>query len=124
MKKVGWFDIYVDDIDRAERFYETVLGVTLSVMDDPTDDTVQMRAFPDDYTSHGAAGALVKLEYAKPGPGGTMVYFTCDDCAVEQERVEAAGGSVARPKFKIGDHGFVSLMIDTEGNMVGLHSRR
>ena len=124
MRKIGWFDIYVDDIDRAQRFYETVLGTALEVIDDPTDATVQMRAFPDDYVSHGAGGALVKLDYAKPGPGGTMVYFTCDDCEVEQGRVEAAGGSVARPKFKIGDHGFVSLMIDTEGNMVGLHSRR
>jgi len=122
MRKVSWFDIYVDDINRAQRFYETVLETTLGAMDDPNDDSVQMRAFVDDYASHGAGGALVKLEHAKPGPGGSMVYFTCDDCAVEEGRVEAAGGSIARPKFSIGDHGFVSLIVDTEGNMVGLHS--
>lgn len=122
MRKVGWFDIYVDDIDRAQRFYEEVLQTTLTPMDDPNDEHVQMRAFADDYSSHGAGGALVKLEYAKPGPGGQMVYFSCDDCSVEQARVESAGGSVARPKFNIGDHGFVSLVVDTEGNMVGLHS--
>jgi len=91
-------------------------------MDDPNDDSVQMRNFVDDYQSHGAGGALVKMEHAKPGPGGAMVYFSCDDCAVEQGRVEAAGGQIARPKFQIGEHGFVSLFIDTEGNMVGLHS--
>ena len=122
MRKIGWFDIYVDDMDRAQAFYETVLDTTLTVMDDPNDPTAQMRAFGDDFVSHGAGGALVKLEYAQPGPGGSMVYFSCDDCEVEQGRVEAAGGSIVRPKFSIGDHGFVSLFTDTEGNTVGLHS--
>jgi len=122
MSKVSWFDIYVDDIDRAQAFYETVLDTKLATMEDPTDATVQMRSFADDGESHGAGGALVKLAHASPGPGGSMVYFTCADCEVEQGRVEAAGGQIVRPKFSIGDHGFVSLMMDTEGNMVGLHS--
>jgi uncharacterized protein len=122
MRKVGWFDIYVDDMERAQAFYETVLDTTLSPMDDPNDSTVQMRAFGDDFTSQGAGGALVKLEHARPGPGGSMVYFTCEDCDVEATRVPAAGGSIVRPKFPIGDHGFVSIVTDTEGNMIGLHS--
>jgi predicted enzyme related to lactoylglutathione lyase len=122
MRKVGWFDIYVDDIERAQAFYETVLDTTLSPMDDPNDPTAQMRAFGDDFTSHGAGGALVKLAAAQPGPGGSMVYFSCDDCAVEQERVPAAGGTIVRPKFSIGDHGSVAIVTDTEGNMIGLHS--
>ena len=122
MRKIGFFDIYVNDIDRAQAFYETVLDTTLQVMDDPTDASIQMRAFGDDFTSHGAGGALVKLDHAAPGPGGSMVYFSCDDCEVEQGRVEAAGGSVVRPKYAIGEHGFVSIATDTEGNMIGLHS--
>lgn len=124
MRKVGWFDIYVDDIDRAQRFYETVLGTTLTTMDDPNDPSVKMRAFADDYQSHGAGGALVQIEHAAPGPGGTAVYFSSDDCAAEEGRVSDAGGSVMRPKFSIGEHGFVSLAIDTEGNMIGFHSTR
>ena len=116
------FDIYVEDMDRAQAFYETVLDTTLEPMGDPNDPTAIMRAFGDDFTSHGAGGALVKLEYATPGPGGAMVYFSCDDCAVEEARVAAAGGSIVRPKFSIGAHGFVSVVTDTEGNMVGLHS--
>lgn len=122
MRKISWFDIYVEDMERAQAFYETVLDTTLSPMDDPNDPTAQMRAFGDDFTSHGAGGALVKLEYARPGPGGSMVYFSCHDCAVEQARVPAAGGSIVRPKFSIGDHGNVSIITDTEGNMIGLHS--
>jgi len=122
MRKVGWFDIYVEDMERAQAFYETVLDTRLSIMDDPNDPAAQMRAFGDDFTSHGAGGALVKLEYTQPGPGGSMVYFTCDDCAVEEGRVSAAGGSIVRPKFSIGGHGFVSIVTDTEGNTIGLHS--
>lgn len=123
MRKIGWFDIYVEDMNRAQAFYEQVLQTTLAPMDDSNDATVQMRAFGDDFMSHGAGGALVKLEFARPGPGGSMVYFSCDDCSVEQGRVEAAGGTVVQPKSAIGDHGFVSIMTDTEGNMVGLHSQ-
>ena len=122
MRKIGWFDIYVDDMERAQAFYETVLDTTLAPMDDPNDPTAAMRAFGDDFTSHGAGGALVKLQHAQPGPGGSMVYFSCDDCAVEEGRVAEAGGSVVRPKFSIGDHGSVSIVTDTEGNMIGLHS--
>ena len=109
-------------MDRAQTFYETVLDTALSPMDDPTNPTAQMRAFGDDFISHGAGGALVELEHARPGPGGSMVYFACDDCAVEEARVSAAGGSIMRPRFSIGDHGFVSLITDTEGNMIGLSS--
>jgi uncharacterized protein len=122
MRKVGWFDIYVEDMKRAQAFYETVLNTTLLPMDDPNDPSAQMRAFGDDFTSHGAGGALVKLDHAKPGPGGSMVYFSCVDCSVEQARVPAAGGAIVRPKFSIGEHGFVSIITDTEGNMIGLHS--
>ena len=122
MRKVGWFDIYVDDIDRAQAFYETVLETALVPMDDPNDPTAQMRGFGDDFSSHGAGGALVKLPYAQPGPGGSMVYFSCDDCAEEEARVVAAGGEVVRSKFSIGEHGFVSIVPDTEGNSIGLHS--
>ena len=84
MRKIGWFDIYVDDMDRAQRFYETVLETTLSPMDDPNDTSVQMRAFEDDFVSHGAGRCAGEARARfKPGPGGSMVYFTCDDCATE-----------------------------------------
>lgn len=123
LRKVGWFDIYVDDIERAQVFYETVLATHLTPMEDPTDPTIEMRSFDDDYQSHGAGGALVKLQHRPSGPGGTMIYFSCDDCELEEGRVIAAGGQVVRPKFAIGGHGFVSLAIDTEGNMIGFHSQ-
>lgn len=120
---VGWFDIYVNDMERAVAFYEAVLGQKLEKMGDPTGET-QMMAFPTDMGTYGSGGALVKSEYSQPGTGGTMVYFSVEDCAVEQARVESAGGKLVRPKFSIGEFGWVSLCQDTEGNMFGLNSMR
>lgn len=58
-----------------------------------------------------------------PGGNSTLVYFSCDDCAVEAQRVSQAGGVVEQAKMSIGEYGFISLIKDTEGNMVGLHSQ-
>lgn len=121
MNAVAWFDIYVDDLDRAVAFYETVMGHTLDPMGDPTGET-QMMAFPADMSVYGAAGALTKSPHARPGIGGTIIYFSSADVAVEEARVVAAGGVVIRPKFSIGEFGFVCLCQDTEGNMFGMNS--
>lgn len=118
---VVWFEVYVADMARARRFYETVLGVVLTRLDDPTGET-EMWAFPGAPEQGGASGALVRMDGVAPGGGGTLVYFGCADCAVEAGRVAAAGGSVVRPKFAIGPYGHVALVTDTEGNLVGLHS--
>jgi len=121
MNAVGWFDIYVNDLDRATKFYETVLDRKLEPMGDPTGET-QMMSFSADMSAYGAAGALTKSAHASPGVGGTTIYFSVADCAVEQGRVEKAGGQVIRPKFSIGEFGFVALCQDSEGNIFGLNS--
>jgi predicted enzyme related to lactoylglutathione lyase len=121
MNAVGWFDIYVDDLNRAVAFYESVLGTKLEPMGDPTGES-QMMSFPADMSVYGAAGALTKSPHAKPGVGGTIIYFMAKDCSVEQARVAEAGGIVIRPKFSIGEFGWITLCQDTEGNMFGLNS--
>lgn len=72
--------------------------------------------------SHGASGALVCVDGMPAGQNSVLVYFSCEDCAVEESRIEPAGGTIVRPKFSIGDYGFITLAKDTEGNMFGLHS--
>jgi len=120
---IGWFDIYVADMNRAVSFYETVLQQKLEPIGDPTGET-QMMSFPTDMGVYGAGGALVKSPYARPGVGGTLVYLSVGDCANEESRVVAAGGKVVRPKFSIGEFGWVSLCEDTEGNMFGFSSMK
>lgn len=118
---IGWFDLYVDDMTRAVAFYESVFQLTLEPMDDPTGET-EMCAFPTRMQSYGAGGALVKTVNARPGIGGTTVYFSVEDCAIEETRVVAAGGTIVRPRFSIGTSGWVALCLDTEGNLFGLNS--
>lgn len=120
---IGWFDVYVTDMNRAVSFYETVLQQKLEPIGDPTGET-QMMSFPTDMGVYGAGGALVKSTYASPGVGGTLVYFSVEDCANEESRVVAAGGKVVRPKFSIGEFGCVTLCQDTEGNMFGFSSMK
>jgi predicted enzyme related to lactoylglutathione lyase len=117
---VGWFEIYVQDMPRARAFYERVLGLTLGKL--PVDD-LEMFAFPMAMDAPGSSGALVKMP-GVPSGGSTLVYFVCDDCAVEGGRVAEAGGKVHRDKMSIGQYGFVVLAVDTEGNMFGLHSMK
>jgi uncharacterized protein len=115
---VGWFEIYVQDMPRARAFYEQVLDTTLEQL--PTPD-LEMWAFPMSMDASGSSGSLVKME-GVPSGGSTLVYFVCDDCAVEGGRVAGAGGKLHRDKMSIGQYGFVVLAVDTEGNMFGLHS--
>ena len=118
---VGWFEIYVDDMSRARAFYEAVIGVSLSKLEGPD---VEMYAFPMDDEAAGSSGSLVHMPGFPAGGNSVLVYFSCEDCAVEESRVEGAGGKIEKTKFSIGPYGFVSLVYDTEGNMFGLHSMR
>ncbi len=120
---VGWFDLYVTDLERAASFYETVLGLKLQKLEDPTGET-QMMTFPAEMSNYGASGALVKSHHGRPGVGGTMLYFSVDDCSEEESRVGSAGGKVIRPKFSIGTFGWVAICEDPEGNFFGLSSMR
>jgi predicted enzyme related to lactoylglutathione lyase len=116
---VRWFEIYVQDMARAKRFYETVLGTKLDNLNMPEG---EMWAFPMQPDGGGAGGALVRMAGFPSGGNSTLVYFASDDCAVEAARVVGAGGKVVKPKMSIGQYGFIALVTDTEGNMVGLHS--
>ncbi|MFK7744059.1 MAG: VOC family protein [Roseobacter sp.] len=121
MNAIGWFDVFVDDMDRAVAFYQTVFATRLEPIADPTGESAMM-SFPADMSVYGAGGALSKSAYGQPGPGGTVVYFSSDDCSIEEARIEKAGGRVVRPKFSIGDFGWVTLCQDTEGNIFGISS--
>jgi len=125
---VVWFEIYVQDMARARRFYEAVLQCQLDPMaapeGDPAEPAMEMMSFPMRREAPGTGGMLVRMEGAPSGGLGTLVYFSCEDCATEQGRVEAAGGKVFKPKFPIGQYGHCALVVDTEGNTIGLHSMR
>ncbi len=116
---VGWFEIYVQDMVRAKKFYESVFSSKLEKLDSPE---IEMWSFAMSMERYGAPGALVKMAGIPSGGNSTIVYFSCEDCAVESKRAAENGGNIFKEKFSIGEYGFISLVADTEGNTIGLHS--
>ena len=116
---VEWFEIATVDLERAKSFYAKVFERGFQHISMPD---AEMYMFDPTPGAPGAGGALVKSKDNIPSTEGTIVYFSCDDVAVEESRVEAAGGKVLFPKMGIGEFGFIAQFIDTEGNRVGLHS--
>lgn len=123
---VGWFEIYVQDIEKATRFYEQVFQLKLANMADPSEDAdgnMKMSTFPMTMDEiPGASGALVQMEGVASGGNSTIVYFSSHDCSVEEARVTQAGGKIHKSKMSIGAYGFMSLCTDVDGNMFGIHS--
>lgn len=118
---VIWFEIYVQDMERAKQFYESVLDLKLKKLDGPGP---EMWSFPMEVDRVGAGGMLTKMEGVPSGGNSTIVYFTCEDCALEESRAVKAGGRIKQSKTSIGEYGFMSLIFDTEANMIGLHSMK
>ena len=121
MNAIDWFEIPVSDLDRAKKFYEMILAITMTTMRaGPTGPRLAL--FPVD-PSKGVSGALACGSGYSPTTFGAKVYLGCEDMSLVLGRVEAAGGTVAVPKTQISPQfGFMGAFIDTEGNWIGLHS--
>lgn len=117
---VNWFDINVSNLNNAKEFYETVFNIKL--VDFPVEFGKQS-GFPFDPKGRNITGALVEKEGFVSNSNNTIIYFESEDCHKEENLVERAGGKILRPKMSIGEFGFVSILIDRDGNTIGLHSK-
>jgi predicted enzyme related to lactoylglutathione lyase len=113
-----WFEIPVSDIDRATAFYENVLGVRLSPLEQGG---YKMAWFPTHESARGSSGALVKAEGRTPGKAGTLVYLVVPDVDAALTTVQELGGRVMLPRTS-GDSGSIAHFEDSEGNLVALMS--
>jgi uncharacterized protein len=118
---VGWFEIPVNDMPRAKKFYSAVFGHELIDMNMPD---MESAAFPWVNDAPNAGGGLVKSKNYEPSATGTVVYFYSEDLSIELVKVVKNGGKVLVPKTSIGEYGFIALFIDSEGNRIGLHSAK
>jgi hypothetical protein len=114
---VNWFEIPAADFDRAVQFYSDILGKPLRkevFMGTPNG------FFP--YEGGAVGGAVVYSEGYVPSDKGTLVYLNAHgDLDGVVGRVKAAGGKVLLAKTAIGDAGHMAIILDTEGNKVGLN---
>lgn len=120
---ISWFEIPTQDLDRAQRFYETTFQFQMIPMEFPG---FKMRLFPIDDPMESIGGALVQTEPGFYNPSqthGPLIYLNGNpDVQLFLDRVEAAGGTVSVPKTKISDeHGYMGIFIDSEGNRIALH---
>ncbi len=120
---VAWFDVPTLDFARAVRFYSEILGAEVKIRDF-MGERLGFFPMPADPKGPGAGGDIVPPnERYRPSKGGTRVYLNCAG-KLDQvlSRVERAGGRIVQPKVSIGGAGWVAIIEDTEGNLIGLHS--
>ena len=120
---ISWFEIPTTDINRAQKFYEAIFGITMMPMDLPN---IKMRMFPLDDMMTQVGGALVDSGgfHKASATDGPLIYLNANpDVQNVLDKVEAGGGKIMVPKTEISpEYGFMGVFIDTEGNRVGLHS--
>jgi len=120
---ISWFEIPATDIDRAQKFYETIFDMKMNAMDFGN---TKMRAFPLDDPMEGIGGTLIDSGgFHKPSlTEGPMIYLNGNpDVNIVLGKVEKAGGKILTPKTEISpEYGFMAVFQDTEGNRIALHS--
>jgi len=118
---VNWFEIYVHDIDRAQDFYEGLLGVAMSPSP-MSGGEMEMRMFPAEMGAAGATGALIHHPMRQPSTDGNLIYFSVEECGLVVDWARGQGAMVFVEKQSIGEYGFIAIIGDSEGNSIGLHS--
>ena len=120
---LNWFEISVNDINRAKKFYETIFDIK---MDTQSMMGMEMAFFPSEPGNGKACGGLVQGPMHKPSADGAKIYLNGNpDLNNALSKVIAAGGKVTMPKTKISDEiGNMAFFTDTEGNTVALHSNK
>jgi len=120
---ISWFEIPATDLNRATKFYEGIFNVTLTPLDLPN---IKMRMFPLENMKTDVGGAVVDSGgFHKPSAtDGPLIYLNGNpDVQLVLDRVEAAGGKIMVPKTMISpEYGSMAVIIDSEGNRIGLHS--
>ena len=116
---IPWFEIPVIDLQRAVNFYETIFAIKIQIEDFGE---LKMGVLP-----HGnSGGALIQNStYYKPSSThGPLLYLNGGDNLLNvSNKVESAGGKIEIPKRQISpEHGYMAIIIDTEGNRIALHS--
>ena len=119
---ISWFEIPSQDIDRAQKFYEAIFDIQMIPVDVAQ---IKMRMFPIEDRMNIGGAVVYNSEFYKPSAtDGPLVYLNGNpDLQIVLDRVAAAGGKILLPKTQISpEYGYMALIMDTEGNRVGLHS--
>jgi catechol 2,3-dioxygenase-like lactoylglutathione lyase family enzyme len=125
--RIGLTSIFVDDQDRAERFYTQVLGLQiktnapygpterwLSVVSPEESDGVEL-------VLHLADEPARTFQAASRQVGRPVLSLTVDDCAAEAERLKAKGVVFVKEPSRMAYGGIDAVLDDSCGNLLNLH---
>lgn len=119
---VSWFEIPATDLARAQKFYEAIFDISMIAMDFPN---IRMRLFPlEDQMGVGGAVCDSRGFHKPSATDGPLIYLNANpDVQNILDKVEAAGGNILVPKTEISpEHGYMAVILDTEGNRIALHA--
>lgn len=115
----AWFEIPTEDLDRAQKFYETVLAQPLTRENFGGVDIAVLRGG----AKPNSSGALIALDDVRPTVHGSIVYISVDNLGPVLERAQTHGGDTLVPRTALpAGMGFFAQFRDCEGNRVGLWS--
>jgi len=117
---VIYFEIPVNDMDRAIEFYSAVFDFTF---EKNIIDHNEMAFFPFEDGARGITGALAKGEIYISTLQGILIYFSTNDIDLMLEKVITYGGEILYPKTSNGELGYVAEFKDCEGNRIALHQK-
>ena len=112
--RVVWFDVPVTDLSRAIEFYSKVLDIAVE-----EEHGVAIL----EHSGNDVAGCLFKSEDEMPSDSGLLLYFNVSgrlDAAMNA--AEQFGGKILKKKEEIGQYGYRTIVLDSEGNRIALHS--
>jgi catechol 2,3-dioxygenase-like lactoylglutathione lyase family enzyme len=125
--RIGLTSIYVDDQDRAERFYTQVLGLQvkasapygpnerwLSVVSPEEPDGVEL-------VLHLADEPARAFQAASRAAGRPVLSLHSDNCVGEAERLKARGVVFVKEPGRMAYGGIDAVFADTCGNLLNLH---
>lgn len=119
----NFFEISVNDIQRAKKFYEAIFNIKMELV---TIQGIEMAMFPYKDGNGKVPGALVKSPDHKPSADGAKIYLNGNpNLDVPLNKIPAAGGTIIMPKTQIDENvGYMGFFVDTEGNVMALHSNK
>lgn len=121
MHAINWFEIPALDLERAYQFYSEVLNNNVRK---GTFGNGELILFNVPFnTGEAVGGSVVVREDLKPTTEGSIIYLNAFGKLSEAvSKVGTAGGSVLIPFMDLGKFGFAAIIIDSEGNKIGLMS--
>lgn len=116
-----WFEIPVTDMSRAQAFYESTFNVSLDVCENMG---LQSATFP--FTEGGNCGSLTLGDGYNPSADGVVIYLMASDgidATISRAIESGADVILSRTELPETDAGYIALIVDSEGNKIGLHGQ-